>query len=135
MKRIALAAGPRTSCPDDIFTSGLLCDFSDGLVVAQRIKIVFVPTSLSRCVLTGKGGAFTKVHFDRADTHLQQVHQLLLIPLHSLRISDIKCCIFKRQLAALVFYRVAFINHLFPEMVLASEIGVLPQTHMEALRL
>ena len=79
--------------------------------------------------------AFTEVDFDRADAKLQQISEFSLVPLHRFRITHVERCIFERKLAAFILDVITLLHHLFPQIVLAGEVSVLPETDVKSLLL
>ena len=133
MQRITLAARPGAAPPDDRIARHLFCNLSHSLIIAQRVKIVLVKTCAPRRIEAVCRRAFAEVGFDRADAHLQQVRQQSLIPLHRLRVAEVENRIFKRQRAALVAHDVALVDGFFINLILGSEVSVLPETDVKAL--
>src|SRR6185369_3838686 len=135
MQRITLTAGPRAAGPNHVVASNFFRDLSHCLVVAQRIKIVLVPATQARSVLARQWRAFTKVDLDRAHAKLQQITQLILIPLDRFGITHVERRILERKPPAFVPDVITLLNHLFPELILAGEVGVLPETDVKSLLL
>ena len=81
VNRIALAAGPGAARPDDVARRWSAGDVRDGLVVAQRIQIVFVKAGAAVGVNAVLRRGFAEIHLDGADAHLQQIGEFALIPL------------------------------------------------------
>ena len=71
VERIALAAGPGAAGPDDVVAGDLFGDIGHGLVVAQRIKIVLVPTGAARGIHAVERRVLAEIDLDRADVQLQ----------------------------------------------------------------
>src|SRR5262245_31936934 len=127
MYRISLTSGPRAPRPDYILRGRFFGDFGGGLVGTERIDILPVPTGQARSVLARQRRLFAEVDLDRTDAELQQISDLILVPLHSVRIAEIERGIVRWKLAAIVLDVITLLDNFFPQLVLAREVRVLPQ--------
>src|SRR6201988_5339533 len=84
-------------------------------------------------VLSRYRRAFAEVDFDRPHTELQQISEFPLIPLHCFGITHVERCILERELTAFILNLISFLYYLFPQIILAGEVSVLPETDMKAL--
>src|SRR6185369_4212257 len=135
MQRVTLTASPRTARPDHIIARDFFRDLSHCLVVTQRIKIVLVPATHPRGILTCERRALTEVHLDRTNAKLQQISQLALIPLDRFRVTHVERRVLERKPSAFVPDVITLLDHLFPKLILAGEVGVLPEAHVKSLLL
>ncbi len=85
--------------------------------------------------MTRERRALAEVDLDRADTKLQQISEFPLVPLHRFRITHVERRVFKRKLPAFIPDVIPLVNHLFPEIVFAGEVSVLPETDVKTLLL
>src|SRR5207247_1687552 len=118
--------------PNDAVARGALGDLPRRLVVADRVEVVLEPAGAPRGVQPRERRALAEVRFDDADAQVQEPLELALVPSDRVRVREVERSIFRRDAASLVPHTVAAFQQLAPDLVLAREIGVLPQADVEA---
>ena len=97
MKRISLRTGPSGTCPYYILSIHFPGDVGHGLVVAQRVEVVFVPSALARSIEASQRSTFTEIDLDGSHAYLKKAGDLFLIPFHRLRIREVQNNILLRK--------------------------------------
>ena len=133
VQRVALAAGPRAACPDDVLAADLAGYAGHGLVVAQRVQVVLVETGAPVGVHAVERRGFPEIGLDRAHAHLEQAAEVPLVPFHGRGIREVQHRIFEGQVALAVLYVETLLDDLGEQPVLRNEIGQLPERDVDAL--
>ena len=134
MESITLRSCPSTSRPDDTLTRMIaLNDLPKGLIIAQRIEVVLIESTLATMVEAVIGSSLAKVAFDGRDALFHQALNLLLIPTDSLWIREVKDGIFHRHTTCGIHHMQPLFNDLWEETVLRRKIRQLPQTGVEPI--
>ena len=131
---VTLRTSPCGARPDDALARmRALYHFPKGLVIAQRIEIVLIQSTLAAIIEAIVRRCLTKVALDRRDPLFHQAFNLRLIPRNSLWIREVENGILVRHAACGIHHVQAFLDNLWEETVLRREVRQLPQTGVETV--
>ena len=121
---VALRACPGRTCPDDALSVGFVVDdFPECFVVSQGVEVVFVESCTTAGVEPTNGSSFAKVALDGANSEVEEMGYVVLVPGDGLGVGEVEDGVFVGHAPFGVADAEPLGNNLWEEGIAWCEVG------------